>query len=341
MRPSRCGNKLLTGLILACSLFAACAEACAGPTYRVFVAHSYDAGYDWTGKINQGLEEALSGLDLEVRYFYLNAKHETDAGILHKRGAEAAAAINAFDPDVVVAADDTIQEYLVLPHLMGKHRPQVICCGVNARAERYGYPAANVSGVLEHYYFREGVALLKRIVPSAETIAFLSDSSETSRYIFDDLRHDMQADGYPLRVLAQETASTFQQWQERVLALQEKADALALVVYHSLKDEKTGHAMPVEDVVRWLNSVVCKPTLGFADFSVDHGLLCGVLESGAEQGYLAGTMVREVLLTNAAAGALPMRGNDKGMVFVNLNTAEALGLDIPYDIIEATALVVH
>ena len=42
-----------------------------------------------------------------------------------------------------------------------------------------------------------------------------------------------------------------------------------------------------------------------------------------------------------AAGALPVRINQKGIVMLNLKTAERLGVTIPFEIISAAGLVVQ
>jgi ABC-type uncharacterized transport system substrate-binding protein len=66
-----------------------------------------------------------------------------------------------------------------------------------------------------------------------------------------------------------------------------------------------------------------------------------VLESGHEQGYLAGAMAREVLALGVAAGRLPTRRNNKGIVLLNLKTAERLGLRLPYSLIESAGVVIQ
>ncbi|WP_243438244.1 ABC transporter substrate-binding protein [Fundidesulfovibrio soli] len=313
-----------------------------GAPLRVCIVHSYHPGYSWTQEINKGVYEALGGLNVSYSVLYLDAKRQHELQRLQLAGRDMARTIAEMEPDAVVAADDAVQEYVISPHLKGGITPQVIFCGVNGPPDRYGYPAANVSGVRERFHFREGVALAKRILPQAANIAYLFDASETSLFLRQDMARDV-AEGGPFALTQQSLncAVTFQQWQRRVLDLQSQADVLGMALYHSLKDEQTGEAVPAAEVAEWTRTVNTKPTLGFADFSVDHHVLCGVLESGFEQGFLAGQMVREVLVGRIAAGALPMRVNESGMVMVNLKTAENLGLDIPYDVIEAASVVVH
>lgn len=308
---------------------------------KVFVVQSYGPEYVWTQNINQGIREALKGVDVAYEYFYMDAKNHPDKTWQTHAAREAFERIRKFDPDVVVTADDAAQAFLVVPFLKGKSRPQVVFCGVNAPPSIYGFPASNVSGVRERYLFREGVKLLKRLIPRARNVAFLFDASDASAYLVQDLNEDISREGpFALPLAAVETIPTFQEWRRKILDFQKSADTLALALYHSLIDEKTGKVVPPEEVMAWTNSVNAKPTLGFADFALNHGILCGVLESGQEQGFLAGAMAREVLLHGTPAGDMPVRMNDRGVIMVNLKAAERLHVEIPFEIIEAAGVVV-
>lgn len=308
---------------------------------RVLVVHSYNPEYVWTQNINAGILEALKEQKVVFDYAYMDAKRHPDTPWLTQAGQKALERLRDFGPDVVIAADDVAQTYFVVPYLKGKTSPQVIFCGVNAPPAAYGYPARNVSGVRERFHFREGFQLLKRLDAKAKSTAFLVDASDSGRFLVDDIKNDIDRNGpYDLDMVAVESIATFQQWQKSVLRLQGQADTLALGLYHSLRDETTGKIVSSEEVMAWTNSVNTKPTLGFADFSLDHGILCGVLESGEEQGFLAGSMVRHVLLTGVSAGSLPVRTNDKGVILVNLKAAERFHMEIPYEMIEAAGSVI-
>ncbi|GFK92586.1 hypothetical protein NNJEOMEG_00411 [Fundidesulfovibrio magnetotacticus] len=308
-----------------------------GRPWRVFILHSYDAGYVWTRNVDQGLRAALVGLNVAFESFYLDAKR-ADAAVQARAGKAAWERIRAFDPDVVVAADDAAQAWVVRPFLAGRERPQVIFCGVNAPPASYGYPASNVSGVRERFHFRESFELLRRLAPEARSVAFLTDDSDTGRSVAEDLAAHAP---YALDLERVRTVRGFQAWKAEVAACQKTSDALALGVYHTLRDEATGRLVPPEEVMAWTNAENRLPTLGFADFTPDHGVLCGVLESAHEQGYLAGLMTREVLESGRAAGELPVRGNATGVVFVNLRAAERLRMTVPFEIIEAAGVVVE
>lgn len=328
---------VLLGLALWCQTL-----ALAGAPARVVVVHSYNPEYVWTQNISLGIQEALHGLKPDITTLYLDAKRTPEPEVLRQHAEEILQQIEALAPQVVIAADDAAQQYLVAPHLKGRAAPQVIFCGVNAPLNLYGFPAANVSGVRERWHTRESIALMQRIVPKARSFAFLTDDSESSQHVLNDLRKDMRKGSpYALRPVAVEAVGTFQQWQSKVRSYQKKADALAVGIYHSLRDERTGLVVPPETVSAWTASANRLPTIGFTDYAVEHGLLCGVLESAHEQGWLAGQLARIMLEQGVAAGTLPVRINKKGIVMLNLKTAERLGLIIPFEIISAAGLVVR
>lgn len=306
---------------------------------RVLIVHSYNAEYIWCGQINQGINESLQGTGATIDIVYMDAKRTPEPEKLRHGAATVLQHIEQWRPQVVITVDDVAQQYLVAPYLNGPDSPQVIFCGVNAPLKKYGFPTANVSGVRERWHFRDGFSLLKRIAPQVKTIAFLVEDSESGGYVLDDLQTERRSTSpLPLRVTMAEKVRTFQQWQKLVLRAQKSVDALALGLYNALVDEKTGTVVPPEKVMAWTNSINTKPTVGFSDVAKQHGLLCGVLESGHEQGYLAGNMAREVL-SGATAGALPVRINVKGLVFVNLRTAKRLRVHVPYAIIQAAGEV--
>jgi len=344
-RLSRPASMLLA-LAFLCSSFVCGVSLAAQPGSpakpRVFVVQSYDKEYIWTQNINEGIREGLRGLGATFQYFYMDAKRRPDPQALRQAAQDILWAIKAQAPQVVIAVDDAAQIYLVEPFLKDLASPQVIFCGVNAPISLYGFPASNVSGVRERWHFREGFSLLSKISPSLRSVAVISDDSESSGYVLDNLAEDQKKAGaFALKLAGVEKVHTFQAWQSKIQAYQRQADALAIGIFHSLVDTATGQVVPPEKVIAWTNSVNKRPTLGFSDYAQGQGIMCGVLESGHEQGYLAGTMAREVIAKGMAAGSLPVRLNQRGIVFLNLKAAERFGLSIPYELIEAAEVVVQ
>jgi len=331
--------RLIPFLLICCSAVPAWAAARLEPAH-IIVVHSYHPEYIWCQNIDQGLKKSLAGAHVSITTYYMDAKRDPNPERLRARALEILAKIEAGKPQVVITADDTAQEYLVMPYLKGRAAPQVVFCGVNAPLSRYGFPAANVSGVRERWHFREGFALLKRIAPALRSVAVLTDDSNTSLYLMNGMQEAAGGGPFALKIIAIEKVRTFQQWQRLVSVFQKKSDALALGLYHSLVDEATGKAVPPGDVMAWTNAVNHLPTLGFADFSKNYGILCGVVQSAQEQGQLAGAMARQILEQGVAAGRLPVRINTMGVVLLNLKTAERLNITVPYEIISAAGVVI-
>ncbi|MDQ7832705.1 MAG: hypothetical protein RDU30_13300 [Desulfovibrionaceae bacterium] len=310
----------------------------AGPPLQVLVVQSYNPEYVWCREIDAGIRDALAETGADIETLYLDAKRKPDPASLRAAADTALARIQTLAPQVVIAVDDAAQAYLTVPFLKDRPSPQVVFCGVNAPLETYGFPAQNVSGVLERYHFREGFALVKKILPQAKSVVFLGEDSESMRFAADDLSQSIP---FALEVAGVEICRTFQEWQQKIAWYQSRADVFSFGPYNALVDERTGRTVPPEEIMAWTLAAMAKPTLGFSDIAKEHDMLCGILESGYEQGALAGEMARHILETGEPAGRLPVRINVEGVVMVNLRTAERLGVRIPFPIIEAAGVVLR
>jgi ABC-type uncharacterized transport system substrate-binding protein len=308
---------------------------------RVLVVHSYHPEFSWDARINAAVGAVLGDASVKIETFYLDAKRSPSPAQLTKAARKAWELVKEFKPDVVLACDDAAQQYFVVPYLRGKASPQVIFCGVNEDPVKYGYPAPNVSGVLERMHYRQSFALLKSILPSVQKVGYISDDSETGRAIASEMMKDMFRAPYCVEVGPVELVRTFAQWKRAVLENKDFVDAFALPLYHVLLNEETGKVATPAEVIDWTLAACGKPTVGFINFAEEDGVMCGVLESGYEQGFEAAKMVRVVLDKRIPAGQLPVLSTKQGAVMVNLKSAERLGVLVPYDIIEAAANVVR
>ncbi len=116
-------------------------------TPRCLLLFSYHEGYEWNDGIDRGATQVLSG-QCEIQRFFLDSKRNKSPQWIESKAQEALALIESWKPDVVIAADDNASKYVVEPHLKGGKIP-VLFCGVNWEAARYGFPASNVTGMVE------------------------------------------------------------------------------------------------------------------------------------------------------------------------------------------------
>lgn len=303
---------------------------------KVLVVHSYHPEYEWVAAINRGLQMAILPSDAWVETCYMDTKRRTDKGQMEQAGKEAMELIDEWQPDVVITVDDDAQRY-VGSILAGREKPAVVFCGVNAEPEKYGYPASNVTGVLERLHFNESLAFLKSICPNAQRTVVLTDHSSTSFAVIDYIK------SLPVGVMDVVdfvTPETFGQWQDAVLRYSEEVDAISVYVYHTVKrDAESEVSMPAREVMAWTAEHCPVPILGFLVFSVDDGSLCGVLESAVEQGQLAGEMA-VAILHGTRPDELPIVTGTRGQKMLNMKMASKLGIEVSPEILNTIDVVV-
>ena len=307
----------------------------AAATKKVLLVHSYHTGYPWVDAITQGVKRALSGSPVELQTYYMDTKRKTGTEWKTEAGKTAKNIVTEWQPDVVIAADDNAQQYFAR-EFAGAGRPQVVFCGVNAEPEDYGYPAANVTGILERPHFQASLDLLREICPRAKRIAIVTDDSPTSAGAL----HHMTPESGDYEIVCRETPTTFPAWQAVITRCQDTADAIAVYMYHTVKREGEDQSMPPKEVMDWTVANSRIPIVGFFIFTVDDGALCGLAESGVEHGFRAGQITLD-LLHGKTAVDVPIVTALDGQSMLNLRTAKRLGISIPRALVELTDIVIE
>ena len=149
-------------------------------SYKILVVMSYEEDNPWCEEIKAGIDSVFVGKG-DLKYCYMDTKKNLQGGV--RKAEEAYDLYKRFQPDGVIAADDNAQRLFVLPYLKDKVKTPVMFCAVNANPKEYGYPASNVSGILERSFVRESIAFAKQLVPSIKTVGFLVKDSPSGRAI--------------------------------------------------------------------------------------------------------------------------------------------------------------
>ena len=122
----------------------------------MLLVHSYHQGYRWVDTITEGVRSAIQGTGLELDIFCMDAKRHTDEAWKIDAGRRAKKRVDQYHPDIILAADDDAQQYFAAFYL--NTALPVVFTGVDADPSKYGYPAANVTGVIERPHFKESLA---------------------------------------------------------------------------------------------------------------------------------------------------------------------------------------
>lgn len=332
-------NRLLSlgpPLLLAISLFL-CHPARA-QSDKILVVHSYHEGQkEHVVEMTRGIEEALQGVDCRLRFFHMDTKRHTDEQWKRAAGEKAKTILAAYRPEVVIAMDDNAQKYFAKDYAGRQGPPWFVFSGVNKEPQEYGYPAANVTGVLERPNVGESIQLLLKIQPQVKNMLIMADKSETT----DPLIAYCKTLHLPVTVVAYEQPLTLAEWTGALDRYRGRIDAVGLYVLRTINRSATDSTkVPEQELVRLLNERYRLPTVGFFDSAAESGVLCGVSVSMREQGVAAGRIAKEIL-----AGKRPkdfqMRPTEQGRIQLNLRTAEFLGIQIPYSIIKRAEVVVR
>lgn len=309
----------------------ACAKTEATVTGKVLVVMSYDVKNDSEIAIAEGLDEVLTGQ--EVRYFYMDTKNHLEQAAVNAE--KAYAEYLAFQPDVVIAADDTAQEAFVLPYLLHKVKTPVVFCGVNDSAEQYGYPNDQVTGVIEKKHYREGIHFARLIDPRIKTIAVVYRENPPNTTNLAQIKREEQE--YGVSVVDRVAVASSDQLIAALGRLRKKADALLVLNLGGITGAD-GKEMEVNKAMALAAKSWPKISIAASFNEVEAGILCGVIKVNQEQGMLAARMVLEILAGKSPA-EIPVTQNKNGQRVINAATAKRLGVKIKPMVLIGTKLV--
>lgn len=340
---------LLAMTLIAVLLLAACtttideqaqqqpADEQAQKTYKVLHVMSYHSPWEWTDMQLQGFKDGL-GTDLDVEYqvYQLDGKQHSDPESLEAAGQKARTAIDEWQPDLVYTNDDLAQTYIT-KHYLNTTTPLVFS-GVNSAPSTYGFDAStNVAGVLESEHSAQTIKLLREIDPSIQTIAVITDDSETMAAVMQRLK-DAQASFEGVTITRWDVAKTYAEYQQRILEYQDSVDAILLLGVFTFKGDD-GQNVPFEEVLQWTAENSMLPDGSFWSDRVSKGTLASATVSAYEQGLAAGKMARQVLVEGAEPSSLGFITTVKGEPVISLARANKLGLSIKSDLLLSATIV--
>lgn len=286
---------------------------------RVLVVMSYDDTNPWEREVREGVESVLKG-KAQIHYVYLNTKHNYPQG--RENARKAYTLYQNLQPDGVIAADDDAQSLFVVPYLKNRVATPVMFCGVNSEAGQYGYPAENVSGILERSHIGESIALLQQLAPSVKKVAFIAPDDPMGN--IHKRQIEREAASYSSQSLPVRMVKNLDEAVRAAIELKSRSDALFLLSMVSLRDA-ANNQLTDRQIYRTLTGCFGKPVISVGDFEIRHGLLCAVVKSGREQGATASNMLLRAM-TGTPLSQLPITTNHEGKRMINVTAMKMLGI---------------
>jgi hypothetical protein len=325
---------IVASLMLISALFAACTPNAqpplATPTElavetseyagkKVLWVDSYHEGYEWSDGVQGRIQTVLEGAGVELKIIHMDTKRNTDEPFCEAAGKQALQEIEAFQPDVVIATDDNAQKCLVVPYLMGSDLP-VVFAGVNWNADAYGYPAENITGMIEVELVEQTIALVEPYAKGTR-IAYVTIDSETERKIADTYNQrffDGQMKTY--------WALTQQEFKDAFLAAQQETDILFISNNAGAPD------WDEEAMKKFMLSNTTIPTVSINPWMAPY-VLADLGKLPEEQGeWAAGAALK--ILDGTPVSDILIEQNKKGRLILNLDLADKLGIVFPPSVLK-------
>ncbi len=287
--------------------------------FKVLAVMSYEEDFPWDRNIKEGVDSVL-GTQCEIRYFYMDTKTNLAGG--ESKAKEAYALFQEFQPDGVITSDDNAQSMLVVPYLKDKVKTPVMFCGVNAEPEKYGYPASNVSGILERYHIAESIALVQQLVPSVTTVGYIMKDDPTGNAGLAQIKKE--SDTYSAKFADFKMPKTLKEVISAAEELKNRCDALFILTLAGTPDDN-GKLLTDKDIIPTVAKIFGKPMIGAAEFQVKYGVLSAVRNSGQEQGETAAEMLLKAM-QGTPVSQIPITRNHQGKRMINVTAMKELGI---------------
>ncbi|MFH1216757.1 MAG: ABC transporter substrate binding protein [Pseudomonadota bacterium] len=287
---------------------------------------SYHAGYVWNDDIEKAIGDVL-GSRCEVRSFYMDAKRNKSSDFATQKAVEAKRLIDSWKPDVVIAADDNVSKYLVMPYLKDAAVP-VVFCGINWTAEPYGYPYSNATGMIEVGPIDSLVGQVVSALPGARRGIFLSADELTQ---FKEVEMNKKAYGKYNITISHIPVKTMADWEKGFVSAQEQADFLILGNNAGINDWDESRARA------WALDKAKKFTVTYLDWMAPYSMLT-MAKIAYEQGEWAAKVALRIL-DGAKPADFPIVANRRWNMYVNSPLLEKIGFVLPSEILRKAVKV--
>jgi len=314
--------------LLAVSLVLSFSGASMAKSYagkKVLFIDSYHEGYAWSDGITKAVKQSLNGTGVDLKVIRMDTKRNKTVEFKKEAASKAKAVIESYQPDVVIAADDNASKFLIVPYYKGKDLPFVFC-GVNWDASGYGFPAKNVTGMVEVAPVTQLLDHLKGYA-QGDRIGFLAPDILTAKKDHKNYSKELGSKMTPY------FAKDFEDYKKGFLKMQNEVDVLLLGSDGGLYKE---HAAEMKAFIEANTKI---PTGSTHDFMADYSLV-DYAKLAEEQGDWA-AMTALKILDGTSPDAIPVVKNEKGKLIINTRIAKKLGVEIPFEILESADNIIE
>ncbi len=324
--------KSLCTMVFLAILYGANTSAAIAAEFKVLVVMSYEANNPWVKEIREGIDSVLASTS-EITYFHMDTKVAPAGG--PKKGEEAYVLYQTLQPDGIIAADDDAQAMFVVPFLKDKVKTPVMFNGVNNSATKYGFPASNVSGILERAHVRESLAFAKQLIPAIRTACFVTNDVPAGRALRTQVEEEKET--YPAKVGAFHHVKNTRELETLVKSGRSACDTIMIDSLEGILDDAE-RPLNNKEVLDSLNKVYHGPILGGNRYQVEQGAWLAVVKTGQEQGATSAEMLLKTM-RGTPVTKIPVASNVQGQRVINVTAIEAHKVVLQPTILRGATLV--
>lgn len=303
--------RALVGSLALLCILAASVQAGGYEGKRVLHVDSYHRGNEWNDRIADAVRDTLAGTGVELRIVHMDTKRNPSEAFKREAALRVKEVIESFRPDVVTASDDNASEYLIQAHYRDADLPFVFC-GLNWDASTYGFPYANVTGMVEVSPIPQIIRLLRKYA-AGDRIGYLTEDTETKRKEL-DYHERLFGIAYDRVYLVK----TFEEWRNAYLRAQEEVDMLVILGIGAIEDFDDAAAQELAETETRIPSGT--------DFDwLMHFTMLGVGKVPEEQGRWAARAALRIL-DGIPPTRIPLAHNKEGRLYFNPRIAARLGV---------------
>lgn len=308
----------VVALAVLLAVFFAAAGQAAQPK-RVLYVDSYHAEYIWSADITKGIRSVLDPReDVELKIVRMDTKRNKSEKFMLRAAGEVRALIDRWRPDVVIASDDNASKYVISKYYRGSKIPFVFC-GLNWDAGVYGFPAGNVTGMLEVALVEDTLAAMIRFA-KGKRVGYLASDTASERKEYDNITRRFKVD-FNVRF-----AKTFSGLKDAFLQLQKECDVILIQECRSV--EGFDH----DEMVAFVQKNTSVPTGAMQKYLIHYALLT-FSKVGEEQGEWAAQAALRIL-GGVKPSDIPVAENRKAKIYLNMAIAKRLDVIFPVELLE-------
>jgi len=261
------------------------------PGKRILILHSYFKGFKWTDDEHIGLtsilEPAVGAENIYVEY--MDTKRFYWDSYLAQLSAVYRQKYGPYRPDLVIVTDNNAFDFMrrfgdgIFPGV------PVVFCGVNYAkdSDLVGHP--NFTGVSEEGDLKASLDTALRLQPGTRNVYSLNDSTETGLIVAERLK--LLTPLYPEINFVH--LGGFRMGE--ILAKLEDLPPQSIVFFTFFSRDASGQFFEFQRSMQLVASASNVPVFGAWDFNLGHGLVGGMLTSGAANGEAAARIALRIL----------------------------------------------